>query len=114
MTPVGADDVSGGLRRQQSASGESTATSDIPHLENGPTIGLGDAKTTAAGEVPTRKRLTARSAGKQPETKPEEKNPVEKIGTKGQVVITGKRVRCKMCRCVMRPNNFLRRRAKKK
>ncbi|KAK4048326.1 tyrosine protein phosphatase yvh1 [Microbotryomycetes sp. JL201] len=56
--------------------------------------------------VPRRKRLTPRSAAKQAEVdaqtaskeSPEKTAKLEKVGQKGEVVIVGRRVRCKMCR----------------
>ncbi|GAA6028360.1 hypothetical protein JCM8097_006993 [Rhodosporidiobolus ruineniae] len=51
---------------------------------------------------PMRKRLTPRKSefGQEPEKEDGKgKGPeIEKIGTKGQVVVTGRRIRCKMCR----------------
>ncbi|GAA5970258.1 hypothetical protein JCM21900_005848 [Sporobolomyces salmonicolor] len=48
---------------------------------------------------PARKRLTPRKADTEPKAQKEpEKAPVEKIGTKEQVVVQGRRIRCKMCR----------------
>ncbi|GAA5865838.1 hypothetical protein JCM1840_006269 [Sporobolomyces johnsonii] len=49
---------------------------------------------------PARKRLTPRKADAEPKALEEEpeKAPVEKIGTKDQVVVQGRRIRCKMCR----------------
>lgn len=62
----------------------------------------------ALGEPPKHKRLTAKTPvrlaeekaaeGKAAESK--DKATVEKIGSKGEVVVVGKRIRCKMCRCV--------------
>lgn len=56
---------------------------------------------------PARKRLTPKSAAKELEPEPSTSTStaingsirsVESIGTKAQVVVSGKRIRCKMCR----------------
>lgn len=59
---------------------------------------------------PKRKRLTARSPQREAESakleqqkaeeKEQDKVPIEKVGSKGEVVIVGRRIRCKMCRSV--------------
>lgn len=61
----------------------------------------------ALSSPPRRKRLTARSPQREAEKAAEilkaqekEKVPLEKVGSKGEVVIIGRRIRCKMCRYV--------------
>ncbi|KAI5479904.1 hypothetical protein MNV49_002462 [Pseudohyphozyma bogoriensis] len=54
--------------------------------------------TAKPNAVPMRKRLTARSEDKKPESTKRGPASVEKIGNKEQVKIVGKRIRCKMCR----------------
>jgi hypothetical protein len=58
-----------------------------------------DAAAGPAASVPYKKRLTARTT--EDVTVQEPTVVVEKIGTKGQVTVVGKRVSCKMCRCVV-------------
>ncbi|KAL8281189.1 hypothetical protein RQP46_006547 [Phenoliferia psychrophenolica] len=105
LTMTSLEQVSSTLLRTES--GSSSSTIDVPTLVNGDSDGLGESATTtttaaplAPTDPPARKRLTAKGAGKVAETKPAdpEKNSVENVGTKGQVVVVGKRIRCKMCR----------------
>ncbi|KAM0752407.1 DSPc-domain-containing protein [Meredithblackwellia eburnea MCA 4105] len=100
--------------RNRTGSGASTSTMEITPLENGaigespstPLSGGGatpQSPTAPSSSTPMRKRLTARGATKQLEldkqkAKVPEKKAVEKIGTKAEVVVVGKRIRCKMCR----------------
>lgn len=53
---------------------------------------------------PARKRLTPRKVESQEHVNQQrrriERPEIEKIGTREQVVVSGRRVRCKMCRCV--------------
>ena len=94
------DHVSSSLL-SQSGSGRPSSTVDVLSLVNGDSVGLGESEAPPAADLPARKRLTAKSTGKLAELpKAVNKNPVEKIGTKEQVVVVGKRIRCKMCRCV--------------
>ncbi|ORY89488.1 hypothetical protein BCR35DRAFT_275994 [Leucosporidium creatinivorum] len=60
----------------------------------------------ALEEPPKHKRLTAKSPARlaeekvaeEKEVEVKEKTTVEKIGSKGEVVVVGRRIRCKMCR----------------
>lgn len=91
MTPVeGGEARSASQSRRQ---GSSDATTDVTPLDNGDETGLG----APSPSMPVRKRLTTR--GVEAQAKSPEKKEVEKIGTKEQVVVVGKRIRCKMCRC---------------
>ncbi|SCV71802.1 BQ2448_4496 [Microbotryum intermedium] len=88
-----------------------TSALDAPNLaEASPYVGTGasagpsyilDAISTPAPAPAARKRLTPRKAERETERKSTEMRKIpsiEKIGNKQEVVITGRRIRCKMCR----------------
>ncbi|GAA5940918.1 dual specificity protein phosphatase family protein [Sporobolomyces koalae] len=94
MTPVASEQISPPLNKLKSGdpmSGSALSTSPpkdafppVPSALNGP---------------PTRKRLTPRKVDPTESVEPvQEKAHVAKIGNKEEVKITGRRIRCKMCR----------------
>lgn len=67
----------------------------------------------ALSAPPMRKRLTPRKTESEEDVNQQrrmERPEIEKIGTREQVVVSGRRVRCKMCRCVQVPFSQLTRR----
>ncbi|GAA6060495.1 hypothetical protein JCM10212_007126 [Sporobolomyces blumeae] len=96
MTPLSSEQISplpASLKSADWASGSALSTS--PPKESFAV----SSSNGGSGGPPARKRLTPR---KQDDSKvepmPQEKAQVEKIGTKDEVKLSGRRIRCKMCR----------------
>jgi dual specificity phosphatase 12 len=92
------------LPSPRASSSSASATTPTPQSSN--TSNLSSAPVLALEDPPKHKRLTAKTPARLAEEKAAEekeaeskgKATVEKIGNKDEVVVVGKRIRCKMCR----------------